>query len=213
MTRSVDNSRQVAFVSLSVARQRSGGRVRRRWFSLIEVVLGLGLLAFGILTTMRLLPVSLRANRDSIAESYAADSVDEFLHSLAAKMKDPAGDFAGWEKYGLSLPTSKPTSTEPSQTWTEWYSDESTTFWRGGSQYQYYKVERKTPGVSATDFSGVFRVWRGSVTFSSYSSGSWQESTASTDVAIALNVEVSWPEFLPYNRRQKSLYSLEVFKR
>ena len=196
-----------------VARQNSRGVVRRRCFSLIEVVLGLGLLAFGILTTMRLLPISLRANRDSIAESYAADAVDEFLHAIATKMKDPADDFAGWEEYGLSLPTSKPTASEPSQTWSEWYSDESTVFWRGGSSNEYYKVDRRTPGTSATDFSGIFRVWRGSVTFSSYSDGSWHEPPASTDVAVALHVEVSWPAFLPYSRRQKSLYSLEVFKR
>jgi|GEM_PF-1172560 len=213
MLRTAD-SLQLVSGRLAAVRQTPGGSVRRRRFSLIEVVLGLGLLAFGILTTMRLLPVSLNANRDSIAESYAADGVDEFLHSLATKLKDPAGDYGNWATQGLSLPTSKPTATEPSeQNWSEWKSDQTTTFWRGGSRNQFYKVERRTPGIPAADFAGVFRVWRDSVTFSSYAGGAWQESTASTDVAIAVHVEVSWPAFLPYARRKKSLYSLEVFKR
>jgi len=183
-----------------------------RCFSLIEVVLGLGLISVGVLRVVGLLPFGLSATRNSIAESYAADSADQFLHFLAMRLKSSTNDYQAWDDFGKKLPTTKPSATEPSQTWTEWYSEDTATFWYAGSHSEYYKVEQKAAGSDTPDFAAVYRVWRGSVSASAYVNGTWQTTTLSDDEALSINVEISWPLVLSYQRREKALYSLEVYK-
>lgn len=185
---------------------------RRRCFNMIEVVLGLGLISVGLISTLGLFPVGLAATRNSIAESYAADSADQFLHFLASRLKNPAGDYQSWAEFGQKLPTSKPSATEPSQTWTEWYSEDTATFWFAGAQNQYYRVEQKAAGADTPDFAAVYRVWRDYVTASRYVNQTWQTTTLSDDIALSVHVEVSWPTTLPYQQREKALYNLEVYK-
>ena len=99
-----------------------GTTLHRRVFSMVEVVLGMGLIAFGLLSVLGLFPVGLTANRDSIA----ADSAYQFLHLLAARLRDPTGNCTAWTQFGLPLPTSKPSDAEPTNSWTLWYSDPQT---------------------------------------------------------------------------------------
>jgi len=191
----------------------TGRRTRRHPFNMIEVVLGLGLIAFGLVSTLGLFPVGLNASRDSIAESYAADSADQFLHFLATRLKDPGAgnDFPNWDTYGKTLPTTKPSATDPT-TWSNWFSDATTTFLYAGASKEFYKVEQRAAGATHADFSAIYRVWRESVTYSAYIGGVWQEITASDDAALGINIEVSWPSNIPYASRQKSLYHIEVYK-
>ena len=197
--------------------------VCRRAFNMIEVVLGMGLIAFGMISTLGLFPVGLTANRDSIAESYAADSADQFLHYFAVRLKMSDNDYENWTQFGLSLPDAKPGSSEPTA-WTEWISDDTTTFWYGGSANEFYKVEQKAAGASAPDFSAVYRVWYEQVRYSYWNDGTvtcscddsgtehWHETSADTSQAMAVNIEVSWPAHLSYANRQKAFYQLEVYK-
>ena len=208
-----------------VARRLKKIMLARHYFSMIEVVLGIGLITFGLVNVMRLFPVSLNATRDSIADSYAANSADQFLHFLSAKLRDPSNNHENWQRYGLALPSAKPSSTEPSQTWRPWFgeylnadSPESwtTKFSVGGSANQYYKIEQRAAGPQdgpgRSDFSAVYRVWRNDISFPHYVDGSWQQIKANENVAMAINIEISWPLALPYRRRHKSLYHLEVYK-
>lgn len=188
------------------------GRVGVKLFTLVEVVIAIGLMSVGLLSIIGLLPVSLQATRDSVAESYAGDNAEEFLHYLSLRLKMPGNDYANWDQYGKVLPTSKPSETEPSQTWSQWYSDQTTTLWSAGAAHQFHKVERRTPAIATPDFAAVYRVWRSAVKFPEYINGTWVDSTASEDVALMLNVEVSWPAGIPYDHRSKALYCTEIYK-
>ena len=191
-------------------------------FNLVEVVLGMGLIAFGLVSTIGLFPVGLTANRDAIAESLAADGADQFLHLLAARLKDPANSFQNWTDFGLSLPTYKPGPYEPSATaWTVWMTEPAnpnpsdawtTRYWYGGSTKEYYRMEQKVAASASVESSAIYRVWRDTVMYPQYVAGVWTQVAADPDRALVLNLEVSWPSTLPYERRHKSLYQLEVFK-
>ena len=171
----------------------------------------MGLIAFGIVSTLGLLPVGLSASRDAIAESYAADSADMFLHYLSAQLRNPQNDYGNWALYGQALPESRPGPTEPTS-WSEWHSDATSTFSMGGSGNEYYKVMIGTSGAATHDFAAIYRVWREPVIHTVYEDGSWIETELPDSEALALNIEVSWPASLPYERRYKSQYRLEVFK-
>ncbi len=191
---------------------RSGARRRiRRWFSIVEVVLALCILGIGLVAIMRLFSVGLASNRDAIAEKYAADSADHFLHMFAMQLKKPANDYANWRNIGLSLPVSKPSDAEPGN-WVDWFTSGNATVQHAVNSYRFIKIEQKAAAAKAADFSAVYRVWRGAVTYWRYNEGAWQEEAMSENNAIAIHVEVSWPAPVPYEKRQKSLYCLEVFK-
>ncbi|OGV65199.1 MAG: hypothetical protein A3K19_24205 [Lentisphaerae bacterium RIFOXYB12_FULL_65_16] len=196
--------------------QDCGSGVRAHGFNLIEVVLGLGLIAIGLLSAVGAFPMCLNATRDSIAESYASESADQLLHVLAAVLKTPDedGHYENWDDYGRQLPYDKPSSTEP-YSWTtlSWLSGDTVTFRCGGTDNQFYFVEQKPAGAKSCDFTGVYRVWKTAVKYSVYQDGvGWTEATADDGIAIGLNMEISWPANVPYERRAKALYHLEVYK-
>lgn len=185
----------------------------RHCFNMIEIALGLGLIVFGLISTVGLFPVGLTSNRDSIAESYAADSVDQLVHFLSGRLKDPTNDYANWSSFGQSLPTTKPGPTEPSGTWSEWFSEGTVAYWYGGSSREFYRVEQRAAGASMPDFAAVYRVWRETVTYTHENEdGTWSDLTLDSSEALGLQVEVSWPGHLSYEHRQKALYHLEVHR-
>jgi hypothetical protein len=199
---------------LALWSRRSG--VRLHAFNLIEVVLGLGLIAIGLLSAVGAFPMCLSATRDSIAESYASENADQLLHVLATalKMRNGAGVYQNWTDYGLCLPTDKPGATEP-YSWTTlpWMSGDTSTFRCGGDNNQFYFVEQKPVGAKAPDFTAVYRVWRGPVMCATYQDGvGWGEKPVSDSIAVGLNIEIGWPANVPYARRAKALYHLEVYK-
>lgn len=186
---------------------------QHRHFSMIEVVLGLGLIAFGLISIAALFPVGLRANQAAIGETYAAEHADQFLHLLKAKIVAPDDNQANWTTYAVALPTSKPTTSEPTATgWADWLIQGLSTYAVGGTQKQFYRIRQQGLDANDTQFQAVCRVWRTPVTVAHYESGIWTEIVFTADQAIGLNVEISWPADKPYASRQKSLYQLEVYR-
>ena len=148
-------------------------------FNMIEVVLGLGLMAFGLIATVGLLPVGLSLSRDTVAETYAADSADQFLHFFAVRLKSPSADYEKWDQLVQRLRYSYSYGEEPTY-WEEWFTEPqrpaeftppptnpeeedpwktwSTRFCRAPSDPCFFKVEQKAGGASATDFTALYRV-------------------------------------------------------
>ena len=62
------------------------------------------------------------------------------------------------------------------------------------------------------DFSSVYRLWREDVTTPNPNPTVGGSITMNPLSALAINLEASWPAELPYQRRQKAVYRLEVFK-
>ncbi len=183
-------------------------------FTLVEVVLGLAVIALGLISVAALFPVSLQATRDSIAGTYAADNADEFLHARALDLRN----MPDWSVVTDQFTATKPGSTEPTETqWGDpWrpvgYAgdlDSTALLWRAGAKKEFCKIIQRTKGSEHVDFSAIGRLWishvlqpdsQGVPTAIPFTSG------------VRLNFEISWPAVLPYERRTTSTFQLDVFK-
>lgn len=190
---------------------------QRHWFSMVEIVLALGVLAVGVVSILALFPVGFKATQDSLSQSFAADTADHFLHLYAAGLK------SSWATYVGSgyLPGTRPPPADPIPPgWTETdaWSEEgawrmpNVTVERNTSDNGIFRVTNNR-GPEVVDFQGIYRIWREDVTYEYLDrSGGWVTRALSSESAVALNLEASWPAALPYANREKHLFRLEVFR-
>ncbi len=193
--------------------------MRKTPFNMIEVLLALGVIAIGAVSIMALFPYGFASSRDSVAESFAGDSADQFLHWYAAQARSTGG----WATYtgdATWLPTTKPAVPAPGASEAPtWGASVAIT---PNLLYQQHTV---APGVlkvtfqrgdstqPIVDLSSVYRLWREDVTIPDPVPGSGGSDISLSPLsALAINLEASWPAELPYQRRQKAVYRLEVFK-
>jgi Tfp pilus assembly protein PilV len=187
-----------------------GGCGRSQAFSLIEVVLALAVIAFGVVSVLALLPASMKSSRDSVADTHSALVGEHLIEMLSTAMEN-APDATTWYANALTLPTAKPGAAESATTWVNWRSQDGIRYWRVGTSNQLHRVELRREGNDYAEFAGMVRVWRQPVAISQFASGAWTSRTLPWTEAVALNLEVSWPVQAPYARRQKALYALNVF--
>ncbi|MCK5803757.1 MAG: hypothetical protein KAI66_13030 [Lentisphaeria bacterium] len=204
----------------------------RRAFSLIELVLGLGVLAFGIASVAALLSRSLSTNRVSIGETHTATHGDQFLHFYSARMRSGDESSDNWSVWGTSLSSTKADAavegsvsgeysespgddlyaTESTTDWYPWYTDSLVTYEKSSMHPALHRITQRN-AQGDVEYTAVCRVWHSSVILYNYSSGSWSTETLAYHEAMVLNLEISWPSQLPYARRRKSLFQLEVYNR
>jgi len=189
-------------------------KVVKRVFSLIELVLGLGVLAFGIASVTALLSRSLSTNRVSIGETYTATHGDQLLHFYSARMRAESESMDNWDAWGTSLPTEKVGESDEKTTteWEQWYGDAIVAYGRSGTSPSLHRIIQKN-ALGDVEYQAVCRVWRSPIVLYNYSSGNWATETLAYGEAMVLNLEISWPAQLPYARRRKSLFQLEVYNR
>lgn len=198
--------------------------MRRTPFNMIEVLLALGVIALGAVSVLALFPYGLASSRDSVAESFAGDSADQFLHWFAAQARTGTG----WTTYAsdatwlpttklavpapgasetsawLPAPPSPPTMVTPNLGYRRHSSD---------AGILWVTFQRGDASQPIVDFSSVYRLWREPVTIPDPRPGSGgSDISLNTLSALAINLEASWPAELPYQRRQKAVYRLEVFR-
>lgn len=190
---------------------RAAGADRRRGaFSLIEIVLALAVIAFGVVSVLALLPASIKSGRDSVADTHSALVGEHLIEMLSTAMEN-AADADAWGASALALPTTKPGADESATTWVNWRSQDGIRYWRVGTANQLHRVELRRDGNDYAEFGAMCRVWRQQVVISQFSNGTWASRTLPWSQAVALNLEVSWPVQAPYARRQKAIYALNVF--
>ena len=180
-------------------------------YNLVEIVLALGVVAIGIVSIMGLFPVGLNANRDAVAQSYAADSADQLLHWYAVRTKN------NWSYYTASdwLPDTKQDGTDAAGMETDSWAVQSTNmpnvrFEKHQSTNGLYRmtVSRGSGAADIVEFSGLYRMWQDAVECPVMSG---MPVPIPATQAVAINLEVSWPAELPYSRRQQETYRLEIF--
>lgn len=194
-------------------------------FNMVEIALAMAVLALGVISIMALFPIGLNANRDSMAESYAADSADQFVHQLEDLIRRPniptfpGTPKDGWTVYvtsataGWTIPAIKPPTDDI--TGTVVLNTDGTMF--TGASGGIFKVIRyvdKNGNKSydtgdILDFEAIIVVWQEAVNVPSATGTTALLNT----IAAALNVEISWPARLPYAQRQKSFFKKELFAR
>lgn len=194
---------------------------KRHPFTMVEILLALGVCAIGICSVMVLFPIGANASRDAAMETYAANAADQMLNYLKYEITNTSS--VNWDKYILDAPATAYTldTTNPASKEGTPYDLLSTTVWpdpmgtvatnvfkhqTNKGVYQIISCRDATPDVDSTeiDFRAIMNVWRQPVSISS-------TVTLLYNMAVQLNVEVSWPANLPHAARQKSHYVLEVF--
>lgn len=184
-------------------------RRQNKPFNMIEIVLALAVIAVGMVSIMALFPVGLTASRNAVAESYGADSADQFLHWYAAKAK------ANWGAYVGGMASSKPGPSEGG-----WLADQSNIanlqFQPDDTYNGVYRItfEHGSGGNEVVDFSGIYRIWRDTIQAYRWNdaTSSWVVYSVTMDEAVAINLEASWPAEIPYTARTKKIFRLEVFQ-
>lgn len=197
-------------------------------FSLVEVLLALGVCAIGICSVMVLFPIGATANRDASLETHAAQSADQILNYL--KYQLDSGD-DNWNDFNAAMNSlddfadyndyDNPDNVADSDTWTQVTLDDlgNNIFYHdhfsNGGLYQLV-TSTGTAGPSEIDDEDIdnrmiFRVIVADITITRPSPQ--PAFHVSRDYGLRLLVEASWPAELPYANRQKSVYSLDVFKR
>jgi type II secretory pathway pseudopilin PulG len=183
---------------------RSTRYLRARRFTLIEVTLALIVIAIGLMSIMALFPVGANANRDAIAENYAADAAEQMLSFLAAQIRD---DWSFWSNIDDELGDISGVPADISG----WTAQSGTNLYHttvGGSRV--YRMQQTTTvnSTSVVDFDAIIRVWQTAMDTWSFDTDTSSWVQTSTDSQI--NIELSWPSGLRYDRRRKAYYSIGV---
>ncbi len=192
--------------------QPVGNDMRKSPFNMVEVLLALGVIGIGAVSVLALFPYGFASTRDAVAESFAGDSADQFLHWFAAQARLSWVTYAGDATW---LPDDKPGVPSPGNLESgSWGSSQSITpnliYQRHSSDSGVTKVQfQRGSSPPLVDFSSVYRLWKDPVTIPQFSGSDY---ACDINSAVAINLEASWPAELPYSRRHKAVYRLEVFR-
>lgn len=181
---------------------------------MIEIVLALGVIAIGLVSIMALFPVGLNASRDAIAQNYAAELAETFLTDRYVNAKQ---DFSIITSLGINKTSSLDSSGLETTPWGATTQLNPTCKLTDHSAGGLWKIVQEKDGIP--EFSGAIRMWRDSASYVRYdpndtdndSKTPWDEEDFPANVAAQIFVEVSWPLEVPYDRRNKEIFNLEIF--
>ncbi len=210
---------------------------RKFQFTLVEVLIAMGICIVGVVSVMGLFPVGASATRDAAMAFYADQAAEQMLNfTKYAVLKDSSGSnvifkaLTGWtdvENPGEAM--EKPTDDEPDWDSITAYDPENPVHAASPLRYlennymamlansdteikfsnlNFARVAffTKDNGENIEDFACVVRLW---------GTPMYVDETDSTSAklprAATFRIEVSWPAEIPYERRQKAEYSLDVF--
>lgn len=181
-------------------------------FTMVEILLALGVCAIGICSVMVLFPIGANASRDASLETYSANAADQLLHYLKYQI---TASQANWDNYiagaSAQIPDAKPADPgtlvlTDTAAWTVQPYDLGKNIFKHSTAgiYQIINDRNSTPAVANTatiDSRMLVYLWREEVM-----------TGVTYTTAVRLLLEATWPAELPYAARQKSTFVLEVFK-
>ena len=206
--------------------------MKRHPFNLIELMLALGVIVVGLVSVMALFPIGANANRDAMAENYSAQAAEQMLNSLGHYMRqsndnwtavldkiqpptstDPVVDtstgagLADWIKVRQPIPGTDYGYSPPNGFLS---AGSETIFLKGEGQYNDGLRVESSGDSGYKDFEAMAALWQEKIMVDNPKDPTTQIGLHPT-FGIVLNLEVSWPSQLPYSRRQKARYRLEIF--
>ena len=182
--------------------------MKRHPFNMVEIALALGVAAVAIVSIMALFPIGFSAGRDAMAETYAAEIADEFAHFLEGEIRH-----GGWTP-GI-VPTARPAAADFTPTYAEdqtLYPDPDTDGLYKAIRYVDVTGSGQYDGDGSDDildFAAIITVNRARVAIP----GAPADVELEYDVAVRLEIEISWPARLDDDRREKRQYFYEIFNR
>lgn len=186
--------------------------IRKRCFSLIEVLLAVVVLALGVIALMGLFPIGLKASRDAMAETYAADAALQFSEYIRFRATTDAN---GWATTRAMFPTTQPSPADLADWSVDGAAGMPGTLGRihqHSSRTGVFKIvsfvdsnNNLVPDIDSDiiDFQAILAVWVEQIQAGG--------STLPLDAGGRVIVEISWPAAAVYNNREKVRYYMEVF--
>ena len=201
----------------------------RHPFTLVEILIALGICAIGVCSIMVLFPIGATASRDAAMVGYAANAADQMLHFAKDCIMQEGADgvtafnkFTTWTFNNTSTYADK-TPAEPAPpaagdagaaldgSLGEYDADLVNILNTAGTETKItvypnnvFLIEFLTDEFS--DFSCFVSLYARKVGLGAEDGGAVVKGAAS------LRAEVSWPAQLPYDKRQKAEYSLDIFR-
>lgn len=172
-------------------------------FNMIEIVLAIGVVAFGVTAVMALLPPSLNANRDVAADAFVAEAASKASALLNLKY------IPDW-KNGTSLPFSS-AQTQPQP---ESKIDKGSVIDSNLSDWKIYETSKPSVYLfeSGDETTYLHASFRQADIPSDLYNGTGSVAPADANNAKRIFVEFSWPVSIAMENRQKRLFVFDVSK-
>lgn len=199
-------------------------KLSKQYFNMVEIVLALAVVSVAIVSLMGMLPVALRASKNSVADNSVASVVDLMKNKIDRSFN------GGFTNLKNSFPGEKPTSDEFE--YDSSIKDCNDTILKNyafqvAGTYGKYQVEffsgnfdDDTKTFQTTDFQADVRVWREKIkdVYVPYNLElNVKEDLMITDESLLENhgvtvcVEVSWPSGVKYENQEHRLYKFDYF--
>lgn len=202
---------------------------------MVEIVLALSVVAIAIVSLMGMLPVALRASKNSVADNSVA-SVVEIMKSFvdrSYRSNDDFGVFRG--QFANAKPTDSattilafndsnpkfPASSADLKNYAFQITNGNTT---GTFLVELFSGEFSSDKFAVTDFAADVRVWYNELDGeiyipihkgSNYANNFYQKGGNAVPLSHACTfyIEVSWPSGIKYENQEHRLYKFDYFKR
>lgn len=190
--------------------------MKLRWFNLIEITMALAIIGVGVAAVISVFPVALDNTRVAVAENYASTAADYFYSYVFYAIKTTDEEDLSKSLSELISEDIKPAALEP-------VTVESEGSFTPVKDYEDNLAVSSIPGLfrftqgnnpENYDFEAVIRVWRdvngppGMAILGK--DGNPEVINVSSDSFSGVFVEVSWPAYQPYDRREKHTYYREI---
>jgi len=179
--------------------------MKKQNFNLVEIIIAMGIVVVCITTIMGMFSVGMQVSNDAVMRSYSNNIVEQLGGFAETHPKATAAN---------AIPTTK--ASPESGTWStirtaeqgcDTQVDSDDPFFKNvymnGSSVGILKIEYQTTinSTDVVDFTAIARLWyEGTDETIGTSDGSGSGSVTLTD-AKTLNIEVSWPDKIPYKNR------------
>ena len=210
-------------------------KLSKNYFNMVEIVLALSVVAIAIVSLMGMLPVALRASKNSVADNSVA-SVVEIMKSFVDRSYRSNDDFGVFrEQFANAKPTDSattilafndsnpkfPASSADLKNYAFQITNGNT---NGTFLVELFSGEFSSDKFAVTDFDADVRVWYdkldGEIYIpihkgSNYANNFYQKGGNEVPLSHACTfyIEVSWPSGIKYENQEHRLYKFDYFKR
>ena len=163
----------------------------KKYFSMVEVALAIGILAVGAATVVTLFPVGIKQTRDSIGQNYSAIFVDDTYSYFSGLAKQDWSSITALHTYSDVFISSNTPVKVISTTagYTKISGTDIFSIYPDNGAYAISKSTTSRPG-NEEDYTAQVLIWRNTGTPVAGTNG------------VGINVEISWPLSQPnYSKR------------
>lgn len=206
-------------------------KIKPLYFNMIEIVLAIAILAFGFASVLGLFPVAIKAVRNSQAEGLASNAVNNIFvyYKSYASALNSSGKYFHKELFEGStflevggVQSFRDIAKSDGDTFLAALNDPTLGpitegvlgFRQGMNLFQHYSgksvffLTLGSPDSKKTEFAAEIIVWKSQIDKIIAGGPSTEKFTYAQ--AVELNMEVSWPIYIPYSEREKRHYQFVV---